>query len=130
MAERLTVNQEVEGSIPFEIARSLEGTGSLGLLANLPDCLSGETGSTPVWAANGVFSLFGKTPGCESEEQGSIPENTQNWEDNGGCLPALDAGGRRFEPCFPDKCRTGGIGRRGWLRISILRVRVYLPVQK
>jgi hypothetical protein len=33
---------------PSEIARSLEGTGSLGLLANLPDCLSGETGSTPV----------------------------------------------------------------------------------
>jgi hypothetical protein len=52
---------------------------------------------------NGVFSLFGKTSGCESEEQGSIPENTQNWEDNGGCLPALDVGGRRFEPCFSDK---------------------------
>ena len=36
---------------PSKITRSLEGTGSLGLLANLPDCLSGETGSTPVWAA-------------------------------------------------------------------------------
>jgi len=23
--------------------------------------------------------------------------NLQNWKDNGGCLPALDAGGRRFE---------------------------------
>lgn len=51
LAERLTVNQKVGGSIPPEIARSLEGTGSLGLLANLPDCLSGETGSIPVWAA-------------------------------------------------------------------------------
>ncbi|GEM_PF-2162327 len=48
LAERLTVNQKVGGSIPPEIARSLEGTGSLGLLANLPDCLSGETGSIPV----------------------------------------------------------------------------------
>lgn len=37
---------------PSKITRSLEGTGSLGLLANLPDCLSGETGSTPVWAAS------------------------------------------------------------------------------
>ena len=45
-----------------------------------------------------------KISDCGSEEQGSIPENTQNnWEDNGGCLPALDAGGRRFESCFSDK---------------------------
>lgn len=52
---------------------------------------------------NGVFSLFGKISDCEFEEQGSIPENTQNnWEDNGGCLPALDAGGRRFESYFSD----------------------------
>ena len=27
---------------------------------------------------NGVFSLFGKVLDCESREQGSIPENTQN----------------------------------------------------
>ena len=26
------------------------------------------------------------------------------WEDNGGCLPALDAGGRKFESCFSDFC--------------------------
>ena len=26
----------------------------------------------------------------------------KNWEDNGGCLPALDAGGHRFESYFPD----------------------------
>lgn len=51
---------------------------------------------------NGTFSLFGKISECGSEEQGSIPESTQNWEDNGGCLPALDAGGRRFESYFPD----------------------------
>jgi hypothetical protein len=52
---------------------------------------------------NGAFSLLGKTSDCGSEEQGSIPESTpKNWEDNGGCLPALDAGGRRFESCFPD----------------------------
>ncbi|GAA0188995.1 hypothetical protein GCM10009122_48500 [Fulvivirga kasyanovii] len=25
-----------------------------------------------------------------------------NWEDNGGSLPALDAGGCRFESCFSD----------------------------
>ena len=25
------------------------------------------------------------------------------WKDNGGCLPALDAGGRKFESCFSDK---------------------------
>ncbi len=28
-------------------------------------------------SSNGVFSLFGKISECESEEQGSIPENTQ-----------------------------------------------------
>ena len=26
-----------------------------------------------------------------------------NWKDNGGCLPALDAGGHRFESYFPDE---------------------------
>ena len=34
------------------------------------------------------FQFMCKTSGCESEEQGSIRKNTQNWEDNGGCLPA------------------------------------------
>ena len=46
-------------------------------MANLSDCLSDATGSIPVWAANGVFSLFGKMSNCGFEEQGSIPENTQ-----------------------------------------------------
>lgn len=32
-----------------------------------------------------------------------LVRSTKNiWEDNGGCLPALDAGGRRFESYFPD----------------------------
>lgn len=40
-------------------------------MANLSDCLSDATGSIPVWAANGVFSLFGKMSNCGFEEQGS-----------------------------------------------------------
>ena len=28
---------------------------------------------------------------------------SENWKDNGGCLPALDAGGHRFESYFPDE---------------------------
>lgn len=34
-----------------------------------------------------------------------FPKVPKNWEDNGGCLSALDAGGRRFESCFSDKLR-------------------------
>ena len=32
---------------------------------------------------------------------------SSTWEDNDGCLPALDAGGCRFESCFPDKMPCG-----------------------
>lgn len=39
--------------------------------------------------------------GCLPEK--SFEMNLQNWKDNGGCLPVLDAGGRKFESCFPDK---------------------------
>ena len=31
----------------------------------------------------------------------------QNWEDNGGCLLALDARGRRFKSYFSDKSSKG-----------------------
>lgn len=39
--------------------------------------------------------------------------NLQNWKDNGGCLPVLDAGGRKFESCFPDNLlhSSNGLGR-------------------
>lgn len=62
-----------------------------------------------------VFLAYSvKVADCESAEQGSIPENTQNnWEDNGGCLPALDAGGRRFESYFSDKMQEWRNGIRG-----------------
>lgn len=43
----------------------------------------------------------------EKFSSGCLPEtelevNLKNWKDNGGCLPALDAGGHRFESYFPD----------------------------
>lgn len=38
---------------------------------------------------------------CLSEKIFKV--NLQNWKDNGGCLPVLDAGGRKFESCFPDE---------------------------
>lgn len=39
--------------------------------------------------------------GCLPEK--NIEVNLQNWKDNGGCLPVLDAGGRKFESCFSDR---------------------------
>ncbi len=42
-------------------------------------------------------------PTVYREGTGSSPVGTANWEDNGGCLPALDAGGRKFESCFSDE---------------------------
>ena len=41
-------------------------------------------------------------PTVYREGTGSSPVGTANWEDNGGCLPALEAGGRKFESCFSD----------------------------
>ena len=39
--------------------------------------------------------------GCLPEKD--VEVNLQSWKDNGGCLPVLDAGGRKFESCFPDR---------------------------
>lgn len=48
---------------------------------------------------------------CLSEKIFEV--NLQNWKDNGGCLPALDAGGHRFESYFPDNLlhSSNGLGR-------------------
>lgn len=46
----------------------------------------------------GFMEIF--PSGCLPERNRSEP---QSWKDNGGCLPVLDAGGRKFESCFPDK---------------------------
>ena len=48
---------------------------------------------------------------CLSEKNFEV--NLQNWKDNGGCLPALDAGGHRFESYFPDNLlhSSNGLGR-------------------
>lgn len=90
---------------------------------------------------HGVFSLFGKVSDCESEEQGSIPEDTLNTPLHGGLsncqcelnsrkeytltgkitiggLPALDAGGCRFESYFSDK-----IWKYAEVRVSGLSVK-------
>lgn len=71
---------------------------SIEVMANLPDCLLGTASSILAQTAkiHGNFSSD-----CLSEK--NVEVNLQNWKDNGGCLPVLDAGGRKFESCFPDK---------------------------
>ena len=47
--------------------------------ANITDCRSVATGSTPVRTANVDSSLSGKVSRCEREEQGSSPGANQQW---------------------------------------------------
>lgn len=50
----------------------------------------GDEGSTPSIPTHGVFSLCGKVPDCESGEQGSSPENTQIARSSNGRTPHFE----------------------------------------
>ena len=49
-----------------------------GVISNIQEFDSCVTGSIPVPVTDGSCSLFGKVPGCESGEQGSIPAATHD----------------------------------------------------
>ena len=70
-----------------------------------PDCKSGLFGACrfePYYFHYSTVVQRLERPTVYREGTGSSPVGTANWEDNGGCLPALDAGGRKFESCFSD----------------------------
>jgi hypothetical protein len=49
------------------------------VIGNIQEFDSCVMGSNPVPVTDGSCSLFGKAPGCELGEQGSIPAATHNW---------------------------------------------------
>ena len=88
-------------------------------MANLPDCRSGTASSKCKAFVNSKEKIYVMMNNLAQTTKGSrklpirlslgedFEVNLQNWKDNGGCLPVLDAGGRKFESCFPDEKVNG-----------------------
>lgn len=80
-------------------------------MAILPGCLPGDTGSIPVWAAHGAFSLTGKIPDCGSGVRGFDSPKAPKFIDSGKITVAVcllwmqEVAGSpdSYRDCFPDK---------------------------
>lgn len=112
------------------------------VMANLPDCRSGTASSKCkafVYANKKIQAMvnnLAQTAKIHGKFRirlslgEELKVNLQNWKDNGGWLPVLDAGGRKFESCFPDSLlhSSNGLGRLPFEQQ--IRVRFSYGVQK
>ncbi len=96
----------------------LVSDGSIEQLVGSPDCKSGlfaacrfESFCFHKWCCGNSLVRLGvkyRVVQLSLERSALIDRAAPDiWEDNGGCLLALDARGRRFESCFSDRMPCG-----------------------
>ncbi len=106
VVEQSAVNRSVVGSNPTCGAMESCPSGRRSTIGNRVGCESGLEGSNPSLSATLNYFLWPvgqavKTPPFHGGNTGSNPVRVTKWRiSSAGRAPALQAGGRRFEPCI------------------------------
>lgn len=103
----------------------LVSNGNVEQLVGSPDCKSGLFGACRFesYHFHKGADMHACALDCLLSVLAGFDFSTMYWKDNDGCLPALDAGGCRFESCFPDQLPCSVMGTRENLVLE-LEVRI------